>query len=329
MIKELLCVLLPSFLLLCCESASNSNLQDENLQLSNDSTEFDEFSIGGEQNSSDTSSYLALDKGDEGIAFRVLELPFDNSGEGVPFFEDDLGFYVAGFDVDKNENLYFMGGQDQSRLVKFSGEKFLWHRYYENLDQSKIHIQDDSTILTLNDKYGKNELVQINAENGEIRNSLGKVLANTINDFFFNDSTLIVESYNISDTIVTDTPSGYVVMDFRGNLLYQAENIFGRERAVFVNPFEKNSMCHFVGDWNGLNLVFESSVREYSIRLVDKNGTTQAQKTFSVSEIKNDLWSDDKERTKLVGNNLYFLGKDRYNAVVTVIDLKRFFGEEN
>jgi len=87
--------------------------------------------------------------------------------KGVPFSKDHRGeYYIEGFDVDSNENLYFLGGE-KATLASFSKYgKNIYRKSYLNLIPGQIHIVGKKLYFFEMGDRSLNTLVEIDKTNG-------------------------------------------------------------------------------------------------------------------------------------------------------------------
>ncbi|MEP4091041.1 hypothetical protein [Reichenbachiella sp.] len=309
-------------LLICCEGANKKdsfNLNEarkdsavtivekdklEDAILSNDSLDFE-------------SNRTSIEKS------IVSETRFAlNNENGVPYYNSQIGVFIEGFDVGKDGSFYFLGGDQEAILVKYTGRKVQFRKKYPDINPSSFYNINDSTILMLNKKYSKNELFWVDSRDGAIINSFGKIIENKINSCHFTDSTLIVKAFNITDSTSTDTELGVLKFDTRGNLLGYAENVNNvKNEIVRIGVSERGVAGNWMlGIWNGNYLKLIQEINgHFNLYVIGTDGNIIEVRKFDSGPVWEALFGSSY---KLINNNLYVMRQENMEVVISIFDME-------
>lgn len=184
---------------------------------------------GEESNSDSTKIYTqetlidTLKNNEYEPPFRQIALRLDLNG-GVPYSHDDNEYYLEGFEVDGEETLYFLGGDD-AVISCFKGEKLLYSKKYSEFLPNHLYLYGD-TLYVFDYKFGKNNLFVLNKLDGTIIDVFLSITANKVNNYNFEDDGLILRVFNREEKTTMKTELAYVRYNLQGLLMEPIDNIY-------------------------------------------------------------------------------------------------------
>src|SRR5690606_37482012 len=125
------------------------------------------------------SSGVDYKKDDLEQVFIVLD---NETGVPYDFDKDIYGYIIEGFDVDEQENYYFLAGDNPSNLVCFSEDKEIFRRSYTQFMGNAIHQFEDQ-LLIFDYKYNANNLFVLDKNDGMIIKSYQRIIENRVNNY--------------------------------------------------------------------------------------------------------------------------------------------------
>jgi hypothetical protein len=254
------------------------------------------------------------------ITFKQVRIPLNNE-IGVPFFKDQNDYYVDGFDIDINGNLYFLGGEN-AILTCFAGENIVFHKKYTEFKSNQINLLGDNIYL-FDYKFEKNNLFKLNRENGDIISRYDYIVINRVNAFLFKDTNLIVELFNYQEKIDLATERGFILLSLKGKFLKQVNNLYNLPDNL--NP--KNREVQFLGRWddNYVYWNYDLDIRFYEFILRNNTGDIIATQRIDEKIFGKPFYGSPIEHKKLRNDKIYVLGHDEHDAIITEMQLKELF----
>jgi len=258
--------------------------------------------------------------------YEQIVIPLDNK-IGVPFFyhEKLYGYIIEGFEVDNDEHLYFLGGE-KSMIACFDNGNEIFRKEYSEFLPNELHIYG-SQLYVFDYKLAKNNLFQLETEQGQIIDSFPQITVNSVNNYYFVDSTLITKVFNKQERIDMNTETAYIKFNLKGELSGYTDNRYDLLEEQKPKGDEK-----FMGYWNN-KLVFVKFVyneNKYEFRLKSLNNETIKIKSEDLSFFGKPLFGLEgypEEHRKLRNNKIYVLGRKDENAVITILPLEKLFAE--
>lgn len=313
-------------LLICVISCNSKNLDNP----SNSINEEDNNLIDSSSYQHNTAISQTGDPPDEDTVTHLSQIviPFDLNS-GVPFFNSDkYGNVIEGFEVDDNENLYFLGGEvGSSTLACYKNENEIFRRSYTEFRSSPLHsYRDTLTILDIHN--AESNLFTLNTKDGSIIRNVNSITENRINDHYFQDSLIILNLFNLNEEVSIDSRLIPMAYGLNGTLWGIADSL--------NTNFSYESWAQdeeYLGTWKGFNVYWSLSgdnYQYYDFILRNPNGDSIKTKSYSSDVFGQSLYGMSgapREHRKLNNDKIYILCGKGDNAVITILTLKELFTE--
>jgi len=256
------------------------------------------------------------------FTYKQVKIPLNNDN-GVPFYKDEYDYYVDGFDIDKNGNFYFLGG-DNAILACFTGENLKFRKMFTEFKSNQIYLLDDKIYL-FDYMFEKNNLFSLDRNNGNIISRNQNIVKNRVNTFLFRDTSLIVELFNNQKSIDMATERGIILFSLTGKFLKQVNNIYNLPSNL--NP--KSREVQFLGQWNDAYVYWDYDLdnRLYKFILRNKKGEIIATQNIDEKVFGKSFYGNPIEHKKMRNDSIYILGHDEKNAIITELPLKELFNQ--
>lgn len=253
----------------------------------------------------------------QGLIKKQILIPLDNN-TGVPFYKNEESNDIAidGFEIDKDENFYFLGGNRVIYLVAFSGNKLLYRKTNKEFAVGTSHLYLFNNILYSFNPLSPNTLLALDPANGRVNNVYENITTKKINSFKFAGNSLITQSFNSSKFV-------YEKLSLTGGFIKQVSNSYDLPFPV-ANDFE------FLGKWND-EFVFwaitGNNLDGQTFFLISKTGEILKKRSLpSNSMFGADYAENSSEDRKVRNGFLYVLGRNGKFALITKIPLSSLFG---
>src|SRR5581483_2562699 len=136
------------------------------------------------------------------IIKKQVIIPLNNLN-GVPYNTNNemRDYSIDGFDIDSSGQYYFVGGnpiKGTTVLVVFKDAKVKYRKIYKDYFANKLFIYSDTLYLFDNNHpmnnvgFVKNDLYELNKENGMILKKHSHIIENTINSYECIDSLIVL-----------------------------------------------------------------------------------------------------------------------------------------
>jgi len=252
------------------------------------------------------------------FTYKQVRIPLNNDN-GVPFYKDEYDYYVDGFDIDINGNFYFLGG-DNAIIACFNGENLKFRKKYTEFKSNQIYLLDDKIYL-FDYMFEQNNLFILNRDNGNIISRNQNIVKNRVNTYLFRDTSLIVELFNNQKGIDMATEMGYVLFSLSGQFIKKVNNIYNLPKFL-INEDEE-----FLGKWEDSYVFWDYDLdkRLYKFILRNKKGEIVATQNFDEKVFGKSFYGSPIEHKKLRNDNIYILGHDDKDAIITELPLKELF----
>jgi hypothetical protein len=249
--------------------------------------------------------------------YKQMRIPLDVQ-KGIPFMKGDEGLRIHGFDVDSNENLYFIGNQE-AVLACFSKDgRLIYRKPILNHSPGPIHIVGRELYLFETWNGGLNRIIQMDRTTGAIQqeysNTITKALKSagykSIYDYQFSDSGLQL-TYLDSEGI---DKMKTICFNLTGQLMpHCARPADGSEHlGRFGNDY-------VLGKFDGEN--YDLSLRNSA----DKEISTAYVVLKYLGEPLCGFSCMPQEHRKIRNSKLYMLGRDKNLLLITEVDLAAAF----
>jgi hypothetical protein len=262
--------------------------------------------------------------------YNQIRIPLDNQ-KGVPFrkvYNDE--YLVQGFDIDSNENYYFLGG-DKATLSCFSKEgKSVYRKSFPGLFPGQVYIWGEKLYFLEIGPTSSYTLVEINRIDGSINHRYSKTIKSVLASY----GCVQEASYDFRDSILHITcldsqgieKANPKCFNLKGKLLP------GCDQYTLSNAAIENDPDYVYLGRFGNNYVlrkFSDDSKRYDLSLRDSSNAVIAD-TFIVRKVLTESILGDEgfvlpEHIKIKNNKLYTLHREKNVAVVTSIDLATLF----
>lgn len=255
--------------------------------------------------------------------YKQIRIPLDMN-KGVPVTIDNIDFYIDGFEIDEEGNFYFLDGEPAT-LVCFSETTQIYRKEYKEFKSSTIYILHNKLYI-FDYKYEKNNLFVLNKTDGAVESSYNKIIKNRVNSFLFRDTCLVMEVFDNKKNIDMTTKMGFVIFDLKGKYIKQANNRYNIPNALYPQEFENNT-TEFMGLWGSSFLYWDYNVdtRQYIFTVRDKAGKILSSKNIDEKVFGESFYGNPSEHRRLRNGNVYVLGHDNRNAIITILSLTDLF----
>ena len=254
------------------------------------------------------------------FTYKKTIIPLGND-KGIPFFKDQMDYYVDGFDIDKDGKFYILGGLPAT-LVCFNNNILQFHKKYTEFHSGQLYIYNDKLYL-FDAKYRKSNIFVLNKTDGTIEKECKNISNNGINSFLFRDSSLIVEVFDDNINLNKQLPLSYMVFDLNGKYLKHTNNIYNVP--AIVNPSKKS--MQYLGLWMNNFIYWDYDVdrKQYIFILKNEYGKIISSKSIDEKVFGKSFYGNPIEHKKIRNGNIYILTHDYKNAIITEISINDLF----
>lgn len=273
------------------------------------------------------SSYSGL-KSPPKNPYKQIHIPLDMQS-GVPFSKDHRGeYHIEGFDVDSNENFYFLAGRKATLACIAKTGKTVYRRTFLNHVPGQTYISGGKFYFFEIGDESLNTIVEVDKTNGSVVREYSKTIAKTLQsrgytqiDYYeFQDSMLkitYIDSEGIDKTKrICFNLKGEVLSDCNAH----SSNAIEMERG-FRN-LGRLGNDYVLGKYGDDGERYLLSLRDSSNRSLSD---TFINRNYLGDPLCGDLLCMPPEHRKLRNNKLYMLNRDKNMAEITVIDLAAIF----
>lgn len=254
--------------------------------------------------------------------YRQIKIPL--GADGVPFYKEGVFIYLEGFDVDKDGNFYFLGGE-KATLACYSGTTLKFRKKYDEFNSGQIYLIDRKLYL-FDIANKKNNLVIIDIPSGSILSRKDSIIKNWVNSYIFRDSCLIIQVFDNKKEINMSTQLAFAQFDLGGRFVKQVDNRFNLPTVLYPNDFELYGNL-FLGVWEG-NYIYcniDIDTKSYKFTMRDIEGKLLHTTNIDEKIFGKIFFGNPYEHEKLRNGNIYILGRDEKNAIITVLPIKELF----
>lgn len=310
-------VVLFSLLLISCSKSTD--------RIDNKSASIDSSSMNGIINKQPESSVKEVMK--RVLTYDQVIIRFDNQN-GVPHHYDErlYGFMIHGFEVDKKGLFYFFGGEPTT-LACFKKDQQLYRVVHSEISPSQIHSYLD-TLYIFDNFYRANNLFSINQKNGELIKVYENITENRINNYHFQDSLLVLNLFDLDESVNINSEVYPIAYDLNGLMLQELSNIYGIRKG-----YKREDNGEYMGKWMNFNVFWSltgANSDAYRFDLQDNKGNIIYSKILKdeiFGEALYGMEGNPQEHRKLRNGNVYILGREGDNAIITILPLKELFPE--
>jgi hypothetical protein len=279
------------------------------------------------------SSYTPLGVG-QVTPYKQVHIPL-NMQNGVPFVRDpdEDQYFIDGFDVDSNENYYFLAGK-AATLACFSKDgKVLYRRFFPNLVPGQMHILGNNLYFFENGIKAQNTLVEIDKGTGmfirQYPKKIEKVLKSygyrLIDGYQFDEFRDSILHITYIDSEGNEKPKT-ICFNFRGELILNCSHHLANSLGV-----EGEKHYEHLGKWGSdyvLGRFDDDDKNKYDLSLRDSSNTEIARSFVDRRNLGEPMCGEycmPQEHRKVRNGKLYMLNRDKNMAEITEIDLAVIF----
>lgn len=278
-----------------------------------------------------TNSLLGLS---QSTPYKQIRISL-NMQTGVPFVRNakEGQYIIEGFEVDTNENFYFLGGK-AATLVCFSKDgKNLYRKFFPNFVPGEMHILGNKIYFFEIGLKSLNTLVEIDKSNGMFIQQYPKMITKVLKSY----GSLQLDGYQFDefrDSIlnITYIDSGgiekpkIICFNLKAELIPNCNDHLANSTAVECeNQYER------LGKW-GNNYVLgrfdDDNNNKYDLSLRDSANNEIAKSFVDRRYLGSPMCGEycmPKEHRKVRNNKLFILNRDKNMALITEIDLATIF----
>lgn len=264
------------------------------------------------------------------ISYKQIRIPLDKL-KGVPFKIDDRGeYYIEGFDIDSNENFYFLGDKKATLACFSKNGKSIYRKSFLNFSPGEIHILGEKLYFFEIGNSLSNTLVEINKTSGLLIKTYPKSITNVLKSYGYTS----IDYYKFIDSILKITyidnegieKTKTICFNFTGELMANCQRHTSNSVAIEnENSYERLGQL-------GSNYVlgkFDDDSKKYELSLRDRSNAVISNSFIELKYLGKpfcgDLLCMPPEHRKLRNNKFYMLNRDKNMAVITEIDLVDIF----
>jgi len=266
--------------------------------------------------------------------YKQISIPL-NLQSGIPYSKDheDGDYYVEGFDVDSNENFYFLGG-NKATLACFSNEgKSLYRRSFSNLVPGQMNIWEKKIYFFEIGVNNLNTLVEIDKSNGMVIQQYPKTITKVLKSYGYKQ----IYAYQFDEFL--DSILHITYIDSGG--IENTKTICFNLRAELIPdcgqhvangpPIASEGRFEHLGKWGNkyvLGRFDDDDNNKYDLSLRDSANNEIAKSFVDRRYLGKPMcgtYCMPQEHRKVRNDKLYMLNRDKNMAVITEIDLATIF----
>lgn len=260
--------------------------------------------------------------------YKQILIPLDKL-KGVPFSKDDRGeFMIEGFEIDNNENFFFLGDR-KATLACFSKDGKSILRKTLNVTPGEMHITGNKLyFFEIRQNVGYT-LMELDKASGLINKKYAKAITNelkapgrSIEYYEFNDSVLKIICIDGGNV---EKPNA-ICFNFKGELLSNCRQ-YDSNSAAIDNENEYGYIGRLGNNYVLAKFSEDSEKMDLSLRDSSNAVISNAfiEMKYAGKPFCGHLGCMPSEHRKVRNNKLYLLNRDKNMAVITVVDLAGIF----
>jgi hypothetical protein len=246
---------------------------------------------------------------------------------GAPFSKDDRGeYYIEGFDIDNNENFYFLGGRKANLACFTSTGKSVYRKALGDYVPGEMTIVGSKLYFFEIGSKSLNTLVEVDKANGSVIRDYPKTIANALKargyqqiDYYeYRDSLLKIHYIDSEGIEKTKT----ICFDLKA----EPADCSGHSPAAIENEKDYENLgrlgkYYVLGRYNDDGTKYELTLRDSSYARIADSYVDRKWLGAPLCGVS----CMPQEHRKVRNNKLYMLNRDKNMAEITVIDLKTLF----
>jgi hypothetical protein len=260
-----------------------------------------------------------------GVDYKQVRIPLNNK-DGVPFYKDEMAFYVEGFEVDKEGGFYFCGG-DTTTIVCYSKNVLKFRKTYTEFVNNQLYILNDKLYL-FDNMSDRNNLFVLDKTSGKILTVYSHIINNKVNSYLFMDSSLVLMVFDNKKKIDMGTEVGYVEYTLSGKLIKEVGNSCNLPKVIFPKEVELKG-TQYLGKWNNGFVFWDWDIDKdlYMFILRNNKGELVATENIDEKVFGKSFYGNPVEHKKLRNGSIFILGHDEKDAIITELPLKELFNQ--
>lgn len=242
---------------------------------------------------------------------------------GIPFKLNNKEYIIEGFEVGKDEKLYFLGGEN-STIVCFKDKVELFRKNYNQFLPSQLHLYN-SELFVFDYHYNSNNLFNINSVNGQIIGEALNITANTVNNYYFTQNSLVLRLFDSQKSIDMTTELAYIKFSLKGELIGPLDNLYDLKKNDSPQKYEE-----FLGFWKNYTVYWDLDSDNINYQVFIKNresGAIRSKKILSdaLGVPFYGLSGNPLEHRKLRNDKIYILGRKNEELIITIFPMEKIF----
>lgn len=257
-----------------------------------------------------------------------------SNSHGIPFINAQGDIYLDGFAVDSTGYFYFIGGRP-AMLVKYSPSgKILMRKKYSAFSSNAIQVMNGKIYIF--DKYRKNTLTILDADNGKFIRQYPRIINNTVNSCWYGDSSFVLETFNRETPITSETKMGYLRYNYYGEYLGLTVNHFGIKN-TFIEIIKRNdsdkikygnpTFIGYIKDTLIFNYLSETS-NDIIFCFLNKDFHYLFENTIKLKQLGSYFVEAPYQHWRLMNRKIYALMMKGKNAQVTTLSVDQMIISE-
>ncbi len=246
--------------------------------------------------------------------------------KGIPFSIEDGDYAIWGFEVDADENFWFLGG-DPAKLVKMTKRgDIVFKQEYKEFKANPIGIKSQKLYLFDIDFYRDppNKLFVISCDDGQILQNFPIYLKKRVNWHVFLDNGIIFElSFakppydNVKDMYK------YYLYSYEGKFIGEVYNRIGLNELYYFLKFRFD--YHYIGKYKN-NPLFANYCLEnvqWEIFTINIRGQITQKIIVDQNMLGEPFYQAPEDLWCLANNKLFIVYRKDKSAIITELDLNK------
>jgi hypothetical protein len=261
----------------------------------------------------------------QGNPYKQIHIPLDRL-IGVPFNKDDNGeYYIEGFEIDSNENVYFLAGKAATLACFAKDGKNLYRRFFTNLVPGEMHIVGHKIYFFEIGPKSLYTLVEVDKSNGMIVQQYPKTIAKVLRTYRYQQ----FDGYQFDEFIDSILHITYIdssriekpktiCFDLKAELIPNCTGYLANSPKV-----DSESQYEQLGRW-GNNYVLgrfdDDDNNKYDLSLRDSTYNEIAKSFIDRRYLGEPMCGEycmPREHRKIGNGKLYMLNRDKTMAVIS------------
>jgi hypothetical protein len=237
----------------------------------------------------------------------------------IPFSLESEDYCVWGFEVDKKESFWFLGG-DSTTLVNVSkNDSVIIKRNYKEFSANPIGIVDDKLYIfeTLNNR---NELFILSTDSGKIKQKYSQLFKNKVNSLSYRDNGIVFELLFVKPPYDVNEMLKYVLYNYKGKFITGVP-----DKSGLGNYLQGLRFDYYLGKYKGFPMIvgFDYEKNQFIIAAINSQGRNLYELKIDGNLLGDPFYGAPEEHWCLKGSKLFILMRKKENAVITELDFNK------